>query len=118
MNGDRVELLARLRYRGRVALGGVAGLASCGYAPEPMKRAELRAATALYWRNDWRLGARNTSLGAMPDPCEVTLLKVDATPLMQHIVDGQLATLTQQLDSLLAQHAPGEHRTGAPAWPC
>ena len=102
MNGDRVELLARLRYRGRVALGGMAGLASCGYAPEQMKRAELHAATALYWRNDWRLGSRNTSLAAtLPDPCEVTLLKVDATPLMQHIVDGQLATLRQQLDSVL-----------------
>ena len=102
MNGDRVKLLARLRYRGRVALGGMAGLASCGYAPEQMKRAELHAATALYWRNDWRLGSRNTSLAAtLPDPCEVTLLKVDATPLMQHIVDGQLATLRQQLDSVL-----------------
>lgn len=102
MNGVRVELLARLRYRGRVALGGMAGLASCGYAPEQMKRAELHAATALYWRNDWRLGSRNTSLAAtLPDPCEVTLLKVDATPLMQHIVDGQLATLRQQLDSVL-----------------
>ena len=102
MNGDRVKLLARLRYRGRVALGGMARLASCGYAPEQMKRAELHAATALYWRNDWRLGSRNTSLAAtLPDPCEVTLLKVDATPLMQHIVDGQLATLRQQLDSVL-----------------
>jgi hypothetical protein len=102
MNGDRVELLARLRYRGRVALAGVAGLASCGYAPEQMKRAELRAATALYWRNDWRLGSRNTTLAAtLPDPCEVTLLRVDATPLMRHIVDGQLETLRRQLDSLL-----------------
>ena len=102
MTGDRVELLARLRYRGRVALVGMPGLASCGYAPEQMKRAELRAATALYWRNDWRLASRNTALAAtLPDPCEVTLLKVDATPLMRHIVDGQLETLKQQLDSAL-----------------
>src|SRR4249919_65691 len=34
MNGDRIDLLSRLRYRGRVALGTVGGLASCGYAPE------------------------------------------------------------------------------------
>jgi hypothetical protein len=102
MNGDRVELLARLQYRGRVALGRMGGLASCGYAPETMKRAELRAATALYWRNDWRLGSRNTVLQAtLPDPCEVTLLKVDATPLMRRIVDGQLESLRQQLDSAL-----------------
>ena len=36
MNGDRVDLLARLQYRARVALSGVGGLASCGYAPESM----------------------------------------------------------------------------------
>lgn len=102
MNGDRVELIARLQYRGRVALPRVGGLASCGYAPESMKRAELKAATSLYWRNDWRLASRNTALAAtLPDPCEVTLLKVDATPLMRHIVDGQLERLRQQLDSAL-----------------
>ncbi|MEP6618368.1 MAG: DUF4403 family protein [bacterium] len=102
MNGDRVELIARLQYRGRVAVPRVGGFASCGYAPEPMKRAELKAATSLYWRNDWRLGSRNTALAAtLPDPCEVTLLKVDATPLMRHIVDGQLEKLRQQLDSAL-----------------
>lgn len=102
MNGDRVELLARLRYRGRVALVGMPGLASCGYAPEEMKRAELRAATALYWRSDWRLASRNTALAAaLPDPCQVTLLKLDATPLMRHIVDGQLEKVKQQLDSTL-----------------
>ncbi|MEP6999803.1 MAG: DUF4403 family protein, partial [bacterium] len=102
MNGDRVDLLARLQYRGRVALSGIGGFASCGYAPEPMKRAELRAATALYWRNDWRLGSRNTSIRAtLLDPCQVTMLKLDATPLMRHIVDGQGEKLRQQLDSAL-----------------
>ncbi len=102
MNGDRVDLLAPLHFRGRVALGSLGGLASCGYAPEDMKRADLRAATALYWRNDWRLGARNTSIAVnLPDPCQVTLLRVDATPLMRHIVDGQAERLKQQLDSAI-----------------
>ena len=102
MNGDRIDLLARLQYRARVSLSGLGGLASCGYAPEPMKRAELRAATALYWRNDWRLASRNTTLGAMLlDPCLVTLLKLDATPLMRRIIDGQSEKLRQQLDSAL-----------------
>ncbi|MDB4917767.1 MAG: hypothetical protein JWM95_5411 [Gemmatimonadetes bacterium] len=102
MNGDRVDLLARLQYRGRVAIPAVGGLASCGYAPENMKRAELHAGTALYWRNDWRLASRNTSMSAdLPDKCEVTLLKVDATPLMKRIIDGQLEKLRQQLDSAI-----------------
>ncbi len=102
MNGDRVDLAARLRYRGRVALAGSAGLASCGYVPEAMKRAELHAGTALYWRNDWRLASRNTSIAVnLLDPCQVTLLNVDATPLMRHIIDGQAEKLKQQLDSAL-----------------
>jgi hypothetical protein len=100
MNGDRLDLLARLRYRGRVALPAIGGLASCGYAPDEMKRAEMRAGTALYWRQDWRLGSRNTSIAAtLPDPCQVTVLKVDATPLMRHIVDAQAEKLKAQLDS-------------------
>src|SRR4051794_13956452 len=99
MNGDRVDLLSRLRYRGRVALPAIGGLASCGYAPEEMKRAELSAGTSLYWRNDWRLASRNTSIAvSLPDPCQVTALRIDATPLMRHIVDGQAEKLKQQLD--------------------
>ena len=102
MNGDRVDLLARVQYRGRVALSGIGGLASCGYAPEAMKRAELRAATALYWRSDWRLGSRNTTVGAtLVDPCQVTMLRLDATPLMRTIIDGQSRLLRQQVDSVL-----------------
>jgi hypothetical protein len=100
--GDRVDLLARLRYRGRVAVASVASLGSCGYAPEPMRRAELRLATSLYWRSDWRLASRNTTLTTtLPDPCEVTVLRVDATPLMRRMADAQLARVAQQVDSAL-----------------
>ncbi|CAN5384944.1 hypothetical protein BH09GEM1_BH09GEM1_06210 [soil metagenome] len=102
MNGDRVDLLAHLQYRGRVALSGIGGLASCGYAPEPMKRADLHAATALYWRTDWRLGSRNTAVSAsLLDPCQVTMLRLDATPLMRTIIDGQSNRLAQLVDSAL-----------------
>jgi hypothetical protein len=102
MNGDRVDLAAHLQYRGRVAFPAVGGLASCGYAPEAMKHADLHAATALYWRNDWRLGARNTAINAdLPDKCVVTLLRVDATPLMKRIIDGQVERMRTQLDSAI-----------------
>ena len=102
MNGDRIDVMARLKYRGRVALSGIGGLASCGYAPEPMKRAELRAGTALYWRSDWRLASRNTAVSAtLVDACQVTLMNLDATPLMRRIIDGQTALLRQHLDSAL-----------------
>ncbi len=53
MTGDRMTLLTKLRFRGRVALPGVGGIASCGYEPEAMRRAEFRIGTSLYWRTDW-----------------------------------------------------------------
>ncbi len=100
--GDRVDILARLRYRGRVAVSNVGSLGSCGYPPESMRRAELRLSTSLYWRSDWRLASRNTSLTSqLSDPCEVTMLRVDATPLMKRMADAQLARVAQQVDSAL-----------------
>jgi hypothetical protein len=102
MAGDRVSVFTALRFRGRVALPGVGGVASCGYEPEAMRRAELRLATTLYWRVDWRLASRSTLLApTILDPCEVTLLRVDATPTMKRILDGQLARLKQRFDSVV-----------------
>ena len=102
MTGDRLEVRARLRYRGRVAAGGLATLGSCGYAPEPMRRAELSLATSLYWRSDWRLASRATAIAAnLVDPCRVTALRVDATPLMRRVVDAQLRDLVGTVDSLV-----------------
>lgn len=102
MIGDRITLFTRLRFRGRVALPGVGGVASCGYDPEPMRRAEMRLATNLYWRTDWRLASRATVLApSILDPCAVTVLRVDATPLMRRIIDAQLARVRQQFDSIV-----------------
>ena len=102
MTDDRFELTARLRYRGRVAATRVATLGSCGYAPEAMKRAELRFATSLYWRTDWKLASRGTQLAAdLLDPCRVTALGLDATPLMRRVIDAQMRDLTRTVDSLV-----------------
>ena len=102
MQGDRLSLVTPLRYRGRVALPGAVGLASCGYAPQAMRRAELRLATSLYWRTDWRLAARQTQLAAtLTDRCEVTVLHVDASPLMRRVLDNQLARMTRVIDSMI-----------------
>lgn len=101
-SGDRVTLQTHLRYRASVGLPGVGGIASCGFPPEAMKRAEVRLATTLYWRSDWRLGSRGTTVGAtLSDRCEVTLLHVDATPIVKRIIDGQSDDLRRQIDSLL-----------------
>ena len=102
MTSDRLTLVTKLHFRGRVALPGVGGIASCGYEPEPMRRAEFRMATSLYWRTDWRLASRGTVMTPdILDPCEVTLLRVDATPLMRRVVNGQVAKFRQQFDSIV-----------------
>lgn len=101
-SGDRVTLLTRLRYRAAVGLPGVGGIASCGFPPEPMKRAEVRLGTNLYWRSDWRLGSRGTSIATtLSDRCEVTLLHVDATSLVKRLIDAQSEDLRREIDSLL-----------------
>src|SRR5688572_18626586 len=90
LTGERLDLTARLHYRGRVAATRVATLGSCGFAPEPMRRAELHFGTTLYWRTDWRLASRNTQIAAdLLDPCRVTALGLDATPLMRRVIDAQ-----------------------------
>lgn len=100
MDGDRVGVFAALRYRGRVAAPGVGGLGSCGYAPDPMRRAQLRMATTLFWRVDWRLATRNTDVAAsLLDPCRVTVLDIDATPVMKRMLDAQLSQVRRQIDS-------------------
>jgi hypothetical protein len=102
MTGDRMTLLTKLRFRGRVALPGVGGIASCGYEPEAMRRAEFRMSTSLYWRTDWRLASRGTAMTPeILDPCQVTVLRVDATPLMRRVVNGQVAKFRQQFDSIV-----------------
>src|SRR4051812_28554278 len=68
MNGDRVDLLSRLRYRGRVALPAIGGLASCGYSPEEKKRAEPRGRTSFYLGEGWRPSAPHTKNPRKPPP--------------------------------------------------
>ena len=101
-SGDRVSLQTRLRYRAAVGLPALGGIASCGFPPDAMKRAEVRLGTTLYWRSDWRLGSRGTSIATtLGDRCEVTLLHFDATSLVKRLIDGQSQDLRREIDSLL-----------------
>jgi uncharacterized protein DUF4403 len=102
MQGDRITIFTRLRYRGRVALPGVGGIASCGFGPDSMKRAEMRMTTALFWTTAWRIASKGTSLTPrLLDPCQITVLNVDATPLMRKLIEGQLERLRKQVDSVV-----------------
>jgi hypothetical protein len=102
MINDRITLYTQLRFRARVGLPGNVGVASCGYDPEPMRRAEMRLATNLYWRNDWRLASKATVVApTILDPCLVTVLRVDATPIVKRMIDDQGVRIRQQFDSIV-----------------
>ena len=102
--GDRMQIGTQLAYRAQVGALGRAGLAGCGYAPETPRRAALSMNVALYWRRDWRIGARDTRLEAtLQDPCRIGGL--DATPTLQALIDRQLAGFAAQVDSAIPRAA-------------
>ena len=102
MINDRITLYTQLRFRARVGLPGGVGVASCGYEPEAMRRADMRLATNLYWRNDWRLASRASVIAPnILDPCLVTMLRVDATPIVRRMLDEQSSRIRQQFDSII-----------------
>ncbi len=98
--GPQLSIDAKLAYRARLGtIGGSARVASCGYAPEAMRRATTSMQTSLYWRRDWRIGARDTKLATvLVDPCTVTALSVDATQTLQGVIDKQLALFAVDAD--------------------
>ena len=98
---DHFAIATNLRYRARVGVPG-AGIASCGFAPEAMRRASLSMQTTLYWRNNWSIASKETQFSAtLLDQCRVTALSIDATPALRSVVDGQLKTFAAQVDSVM-----------------
>lgn len=104
-NGTRFTIGTTMRYRARVGVPG-ARVASCGYGAEVPRRAALSLATTLYWRRDWKIGARQSALRAsLLDACRVTALNVDATPPLQVMIDRQLREFSAQVDTALPDAA-------------
>ncbi|WP_411278817.1 DUF4403 family protein [Gemmatimonas sp.] len=101
--GPQLFIDTKLAYRARLGtIGGSARVASCGYAPEAMRRATTSMQTSLYWRRDWKIGARNTRLAAaLVGPCTVTALGVDATTTLQGVIDKQLALFAAEADTTI-----------------
>jgi len=101
--GPQLFIETTLAYRARLGtIGGSARVASCGYAPEAMRRATTSMQTSLYWRRDWKIGARDTKLAAaFVDPCTVTALGLDATRTLQGVIETQLALFAAEADTTI-----------------
>ena len=103
---DRLFIDTKLGYRAQLGAVGMARVASCGYAPEAMRRATLSVSTSLFWRRDWRIGARNsTATATLLDPCLVTVLGVNATSTLQKLLNQQLADFATQADTAIPRVA-------------
>lgn len=105
--GDRMLVDTRLAYRAQIgAVGVINRLASCGYEPETMRRALLSMSTSLYWRRDWRIGARNTQLNAtLVDQCLVSIFGMNATTTLRDLLNRQLADFAAQADTAIPSAA-------------
>lgn len=100
--GERLFVETQLGFRVRLGAAGVGGIASCGYSPQSMRRAQLSMQTALYWRRDWRIGARDSQLRAtLLDQCLVSVFGVDATQTLQGVLNRQLADFAAAADTAI-----------------
>jgi hypothetical protein len=100
--GTQLFIDTRMQYRAKVGVLGSTRLAGCGYPPEPMRHASLSMSTSLYWRRDWRIGARDSKLNAsLIDACRVTLVGVNASGTLRDLVDRQLADFAIQADTAI-----------------
>ncbi len=100
--GDRLSIDTRLAYRAQLGVLGSASLAGCGYAPEQMRRATLSMTTALYWRRDWRIGARDSKMAAtLLDQCLVTMVGMNATRALHDLIDKQLKDFAIEADTTI-----------------
>jgi hypothetical protein len=101
-SGTQLHMATALAYRAQVGVLGTAGLMSCGYAPEAPRRATLTMSTSLYWRRDWRIGARDSRLQAtLTDACRVTAVGVNGTRTLQGVIDKLLAEFAAEADSTI-----------------
>ena len=104
--GPQLQIDTRLQYRAQVGMLGTAGLVACGYPPEQMRRALLTMSTTLYWRRDWRIGARDSKFQAtLVDQCLVTAVGMNATKALKDLVDRQLRDFGAQADTAIPRAA-------------
>lgn len=101
-DGERLLIDTQLGFRVQLGAVGVNRLASCGYAPESMRRALLSMETGLYWRRDWRIGARNSRFRAtLLDPCLVSIFGLNAQRTLQDLLNRQLSDFAADADTAI-----------------
>jgi hypothetical protein len=83
----------------------------CGHGNDPPKRLNLAARSALSWSDRWRVRSRTTFEEAVfVEPCLLTGLDVDATPVLKSLLQTRLAALAQSIDRIVRERTEAKQR--------
>jgi hypothetical protein len=83
----------------------------CGHGDDPPKRLNLAARSALSWSDRWRLRSRTTfDEPVFVEPCVLTGLDVDATPVLKAVLQPRLAALAQSIDRIVRERTEAKQR--------
>ncbi|MDF0673639.1 MAG: DUF4403 family protein [Nitrospira sp.] len=114
MRQDRLELTFNdIRYRIWARRPGTERVeeGSCGHGDDPPKRIQVVAHTAVSWSDAWRLNPQTSfDPPAFVDDCRLQPLNVDATPMLQSLVQSRLSVLAEKIDRKIDEHNAGKQR--------
>ena len=83
----------------------------CGHGDDPPKRLNLAARSALSWSDRWRLRTRTTfEEPVFVEPCLLTGLGFDATPVLKAVLQPRLAALGQSIDRIVRERTEAKQR--------
>jgi hypothetical protein len=104
--GDTMSVAPSFHYRLR---GRITGLpvpveGSCGYDSDPLKRVDAKLSSKVTWSTDWSLSP-STRIDPLTfvDACRVTAAQIDATPILQFLVNRRLGPAAAQIDARIPQ---------------
>lgn len=114
MRQDRLELTFNdIRYRIWARRPGTEQVeeGACGHGADPPKRIQVVAHTAVGWSDAWRLHPQTSfDPPVFVDSCRLQPLNIDATPMLQSVVQSRLSALAERLDRTIDEHNAGKQR--------
>ena len=83
----------------------------CGHGDDPPRRLNLSARSALSWSDRWRMQSQTTfDEPVFIEPCLLTGLDVDATPVLKAVLQPRLAALAQSIDRIVRDRTEAKQR--------
>jgi hypothetical protein len=88
----------------------------CGHGDDPPKRVNLAAHSTLSWSDRWRIQSHTTFEEPLfIEPCQLSGLALDATPMLKTVLQPRLAALAQSIDRIIRERTEAKKRAET-AW--